>query len=182
MEGSYLTSYGVKEDNILTERAKSSFPNFQEGKDYTKLKNAVNDAKYYCSLSDEELVTGRRGFMHFFKRYLQIYEDLSTILCSAMGIKFLVSGHPFLLGCQLAGVLTSRLLRLLFDSIEFENIEKDANTVLYNLYKIEFKLKKAGNKNQELADIRYSINNLETTMKKTNCKITARRPNMLYDE
>lgn len=175
MEGIYLTSYGVKPD-ILSERAKLSFPNFQEGADYNKLKEELNSAKYYANLSDLDLKTGRRGFMHFLKRFLQIYKDCESILDTVAAVRCLINGHPLLMTINLIALIISRLIRLGCDTIEFNAIEEDANKVLYELYILEYKLKKAGNKNQELSDVQYSIKNLEYAMKETNCDIQARRP------
>lgn len=121
----------------------------KEGEDYKSLKKDVREIVKANNLDDSELKSGKDGFMHTCKRILQCLEDILILTSGisagtgvAAGITAtVVSGNPvFLLTSVLPNILgfvigfiINRLERLLWDTIEFNTIKKDAETIVSDL-------------------------------------------------
>ena len=159
------------EETALLEGAKLDLKlkNFmQEGEDYKGLKKELRKVIDANNLSDEKLKSGKNDFMHICKRILQCCEDILAVFSTfhtagytAAGIALgLATGQPTLILCAVVphiigfviGFIINRLFRLLWDTIEFETIKKDAESIVKDLRKSAEKAPKLEKKLNAEAD------------------------------
>lgn len=140
----------------------------QEGEDYKGLKKELKKVIDANNLSDEKLKSGKNDFMHICKRILQCCEDILavfntfyTVGYTAGGIALgLATGQPVIILCAVVpniiafviGFIINRLCRLLWDTIEFETIKKDAESIVKDLRKSAEKAPKLEKKLNAEAD------------------------------
>ena len=140
------------EECALLEGAKLNLKlkNFMdEGADYKGLKKDLREIIKANDLSDEELRTGKNEFMHICKRILQVLCDISVIFggmyasgqvltglviagVTGQPAILLATALPSILGFVI-GFIINRLERLLWDTIEFNAIKKDAEDIVRDL-------------------------------------------------
>ena len=159
------------EETALLEGAKLDLKlkNFmQEGEDYKGLKKELRKVIDANNLSDEKLKSGKNDFMHICKRILQCCEDILAVFntfytagYTAGGIALgLATGQPIIILCAVVphiigfviGFIINRLCRLLWDTIEFETIKKDAESIVKDLRKSAEKAPKLEKKLNAEAD------------------------------
>lgn len=156
----------------------------KEGKDYKGLKSDVQKLVDMYDLDDRKLISGRNAAMHLIKRILQVLADIEAAITIGAGIPTVVgtgvataltfktaadAGLAVSTGAVAAGItgavlysivifiiyfLWNRLWRLIYDSVEFYVIEKDANEVIDELKDLasECKDKKRKKKYEEEAE------------------------------
>lgn len=119
----------------------------KEGKDYKGLKKDLRDIMKANDMDDKDLETGKKGILHACKRVLQILSDLESVLMipgavisgsltlpavfamPAIGIPMLIG---YIVG-YIVGFIISRLMRLLWDTIEFKTLKEDAESIVEEL-------------------------------------------------
>lgn len=152
---------GAKLDMML-----SNF--MKEGKDYKGLKKDLNEIINANNMDKSELISKGKGFMHICKRILQISQDLATVAGTGV-IALKVAAAPAVPGVIIASILgfvigfiSNRLLRYLCDTVEFETIKKDAESIVKDL--------RSNAKKAEDPDIAKKLNSeadkLEASIKK----------------
>ena len=112
-----------------------------EGDDYKGLKRELKTIIKANDLSDKELQTSGRKFLHICKRIVQIVCDINGLIKVVNGayivtISLIAGSIPMLLGSILGfviGFIINRLFRLLWDTLEFDKIKKDAITIVDDL-------------------------------------------------
>jgi len=117
----------------------------KEGKDYKGLKKDLRDIIKANDLDEDKLKTGHKGFMHACKRICQVLEDIGSITgpISVVGgavVPMLIGGNPVALLSAIASAVVSfiisRLFRFLWDTIEFNAIKEDAETIVSDLRRL----------------------------------------------
>lgn len=129
----------------------------KEGEDYKGLKSDLNEIIKANNMSDREIKSGKNGLMHACKRILQVVYDLEAALVPVNGaiqistsVKAAKQLNALYAGFGVAGASTAhiviggivglvigfivnRLLRMLFDTIEFNTVKKDAESIVSDL-------------------------------------------------
>lgn len=118
---------------------------FKEGEDYKGLKKDLQEIVSINNLNDEELRSSGSKFsnkcMHVCKRILQVTEDLSLIsggvysATSFIGALFIdspLTAIASILGFVI-GFIVNRLMRLLYDTVEFDAVKKDSEEIVLQL-------------------------------------------------
>lgn len=116
----------------------------KEGKDYKGLKKDLRDIIKANNLDDKDLKSGKRGFMHICKRILQVTEDLNNVInpisqigSVAINTALLGAINPTVLISAIITIvinfIAGRLFRLLWDTIEFNTIKGDAESIVSDL-------------------------------------------------
>lgn len=161
----------IIEEYALLEGAKLNLKlkNFMdEGADYKGLKKDLKEIIKANNLSDEELRTGKNNFMHICKRVLQVLCDVSVIVggvyttsqvlssiviagMTGQPVVLLAMAVPAILGFVI-GFIINRLERLLWDTIEFNTIKKDAQDIVKDLREAAKKNPKMEKKFNDEAD------------------------------
>ena len=121
---------------------------FKEGKDYKNLKKDVKEIIKANDMDDDDLKSKGKGFIHVCKRILQVCEDLAVFVGGAgaaantvTGIGIIAAGLTpvgvgMIIGAIVSFVVTfiaSRLFRLLWDTLEFNAIKDDAESIVRDL-------------------------------------------------
>lgn len=170
-ENMILECYGnselIKQQAIL-EGAKLNLllKNFlNEGEDYKGLKKDLKEVINANNLSREDLSTGKKGFMHTCKRILQVLIDINVLLLPAKAgntvlrsnVTTLINGVFQTVSIPLTtriinailnfviGFIINRLLRFAVDTIEFNELKKDCESIINDLESMSKKAKKEGN-------------------------------------
>lgn len=143
----------------------------KEGEDYKGLKKDLNEIIKANNMSDAELKSKGKGFMHICKRILQLDFDIGVALAPVNALRAVKSGiesvntmnaisavlggasmsvAPVIIGGivgTVVGFIINRLLRLLVDTVEFNTIKKDAEKIV-----AELRLKAKETENEALAN------------------------------
>lgn len=119
----------------------------KEGKDYKGLKKDLRDIMKANNMSDENLETGKNSILHACKRVVQILADLESALIIPGAVIGTAGTIPAMLAMPAVGVpvfigsiigyvigfIVSRLMRLLWDTIEFKTLKDDATEIVKEL-------------------------------------------------
>ena len=110
---------------------------FEEGEDYKDLKAEVQKIVDANDMDDSKLRSKGKRFMHICKRILQIVIDAMVAYDAAYCIGFTLGtfglGLPIAVIAFVISFIINRLFRLLYDTIEFNTIKKDAQTIVKDL-------------------------------------------------
>lgn len=169
--------------SVLTEGAKFDLllKNFlKEGEDYRGLKKDLKEIIAANDMSDEQLRSKGKGFLHVCKRVLQILQDInvpfsigfnttsmiakaSVISKLAASLGVTVNVVPIFVGGivgMIVGIIINRLFRLAIDAVEFDRLKKDAEDIVRELRSMAKKNPKMAKKYNSEAD------RLEASIKK----------------
>lgn len=121
----------------------------KEGKDYKGLKNEVKSIIAANNMDKSELRSKGKGFMHTCKRILQICYDIDAVFmpvsaaasaagtATSLGMLGVAMGTPAMLIYGIiifvVNFIINRLMRYLVDTVEFNNIKKDAEDIVSDL-------------------------------------------------
>lgn len=114
----------------------------KEGKDYKGLKKDLRDIIKANNLDDDDLKTGKKGFMHACKRIMQVLEDFCAVagtasnVGSTIGYIAMGANPAIIIGAivgTVVGFICNRLFRLLWDTIEFNAVKDDAEDIVSTL-------------------------------------------------
>ncbi len=121
----------------------------EEGKDYKGLKKDMREIIKANDLSDEQLKSRSKGFIHTCKRILQILSDIEACIVTgaiaggggATAIFTTITGGPVAGLITLATValyliinlVVNRIFRLVIDTVEFKEIKNDAEDIVSDL-------------------------------------------------
>lgn len=108
----------------------------KEGEDYKGLKKDLKEIIRANDLDDRHLKTEDEA-MHICKRILQVSQDLAIINGGVTVVSYALTLNPaMILGSIIGfviGFIINRLLRYSWDTIEFDAIKKDSETIVSDL-------------------------------------------------